>query len=533
MNRKIDHILPSDYEPFDVTDIEGTIPARFARMADAHGNRVAISDSETQMSYAVLDGLSSGLAGEIVERLGTASEPVALLYRSGAPALVAQLATLKSGKFFACLDSQLEPQRLLPLLEDLGVRMMLCSAELEPKALSLAQTLPGCSMINSESAGLSGGETVQPNLSPDSPACVIYTSGSTGPPEGVLISHRSLLHFVLLHTNSTHLRKEDRGLQVCPLSSVASTAEIFPILLNGGTLVPFNLKELGGKLLVELLQKERITVCTFVPVAFRVLLASLPSDTILTDMRLVRLSGDRILRRDCVGFAKHFSADCLLRASYGASESLLCTNYFVHRDHIPDREVVPAGYPLPDTEVLIVDDELNRLGPNETGEIAIKSRYLSSGYWRNDALTAERYLDSGDGDGSAIYLTRDVGYLEPDGCLIHLGRRDARVKIYGKMVTLTDIESAMMSIDGVDEAVVVAIAKADAERFLAAYYVAVGAEAPDPDTIRRELRTRLPPEILPRKIVRLEALPVTDRNKIDRRRLAAEVSDFECRSCPT
>ena len=102
--------------------------------------------------------------------------------------------------------------------------------------------------------------------------------------------------------------------------------------------------------------------------------------------------------------------------------------------------------------------------------------------------------------------------------------------MYGKMVTMTDVEAALMQIGGADEAVVVAIAEADAEGFLVAYYVAEGNDGPGPDAIRKELRARLPPEISPMEVISLEELPITDPKRIDRRPLAAELRKFERRS---
>ena len=527
---KLEDILPADYEPFDSADVEGTIPERFARIVAHCSDRIAVSDAGSITTYAELDRNSSAIAHEILKRLGPAPEPVALIFHAGAEYHTAQLGVLKSGKFFASLDFNLPAKRLLPLLKDLGPRLIICDDESAEKAGELARMLPECDVLVSSELDLTyDGPSDDIQISPDSFAYVVYTSGSTGPPEGVLISHRSLLNLVRSHTNSMHLRKEDRGLQVCPLSYAASIGETFPILLNGGAVFPFNLKDLGGKRLVEFLEKEKITICSLVPVAFRVLVASLAADQVLSDVRLIRLSGDRILKRDCVGFARHFSGRCVLRASYASSEAQLCTGYFVHRGHMPDREVVPAGFACQDTEIFIVDDEGNRLGPNETGEIVVRSRYMSSGYWNNPDLTAERF-SAGDVDGEQIYSTRDLGYFEPDGCLVHVGRKDARVKIYGKMVTITDVEEALLEADEIEQAVVVAVSRPETERFLAAYYIAEDGSQLAPAHIRSILRESFPPEVVPKKIIRLGSFPVTERNKIDRRRLASEVHEFE-REC--
>jgi acyl-coenzyme A synthetase/AMP-(fatty) acid ligase len=331
---------------------------------------------------------------------------------------------------------------------------------------------------------------------------------------------------VMNQTETARLCRNDRVLQICHLGGAAAASEIFSTLLNGATLFPFDLKNLGASRLAQFLQEEKITVCTFVPVVFRLLLASLPKDTILKDMRLVRLSGDRVLRQDCVEFSRHFPSNCLLRTSLGASEAMLYTQYNMHHDHIPERAVIPAGYALNGMEVIVVDDDRVPLGPHQTGEIAVKSRYLSAGYWKNDELTAERFVDSGD-DASRIYFTRDIGFLEPDGCLIHLGRKDTRVKIHGKLVTLGAIEEFLLNLTGVEQAAVVAIPDSLGERYLVAFYVGSENRGPIPAQVKAVLKTHFPAEVVPRKVLRLGSFPITDRNKVDRRRLMAELADFE------
>lgn len=521
MNWDYEQILPSAFEAFAMSDVENTIPDRFAQIVDRWGEQAAIVEPGGTCTYNTLDQACSALAADIFEALGSGVEPIVLLYRAGVAYCTAQFGVLKAGKFFASLDAELGVDRLLPLVEDLTPRMILCAAEFRDKADALAERLSDCRVLVPEDVrGRPGRAAPRVDLTPDSPAYVIYTSGSTGSPEGVVMSHRSLLHLVMNHTSTTHLRQRDRVLQVCPLSSAGSAGEVFPTLLNGASVYPFALKQQGGRRLVRFLHENEITVCSFVPVAFRVLLASLGPERVLPSVRLIRLTGDRILRKDCVAFASRFSSDCLLRVSLGASEALLYTHYYVHRDHVPDSEIVPAGYAMQDMEVFVVDDDLNALGPGETGEIAVRSRYLASGYWNNEKLTAERFRNDSEA-GFRVYLTRDIGYMEPDGCLVHLGRKDARVKIYGKMVTITDIEAFLLEQEGVDDAAVVPIVDGVTERFLAAYFVPARGESAMPDRLRAALAERFPVEIVPRKLIELQSLPITARDKIDRRRLVS------------
>jgi len=516
----IDRALLGDFRLFDRSEIETSLPKRFAKIVAEHASRVAIRDGEADVTYAELDRESNRIAHTLLETLGRGREPVALLYEQGASVHKAQLGVLKSGKLYACFDPELRPEKRLRLLADLNARAILCSTKMEPLAREACRELPGVRVIGTEAGALSG-EITPPDVEvgPDDYACVVYTSGSTGPPLGVLTSHRSMLHFTMSQTNRMHVGPQDLGAQVCPLSSGASNGEIFPILMNGGTLLPMHVKTRGVRHLARWLKEQKVTMLVAVPTLFRLVAANAGGDGHFPDMRMVRLSGDRILRKDLELFQRHFSDRCLLRVALGAAEAGLYSDLYLHLRSTLEREVVPAGYALPDMNVFVVDDDLNRLPPGEVGEIAVESRYFSVGYWNNEAMTAERFLDSPTQPGARIYLTRDIGYVQEDGCFIHLGRKDSRVKLYGKMVMLTDLEEALLELPGIDNAVVVPILSDGADTALAAYYVGRGDAPPSDETMRQHLLSRFPIEILPKRFVRLDELPTTDRNKIDRRGL--------------
>lgn len=506
---------------FDKRETEGTVIERFDKIVALHADQLAIDDGRRALTYRELDEATDRLARALVDRLGPAAEPVALLYRHGSAFHVAQLGVFKAGKFYASLDAQLAPRRLSLLLENLGARVLLCDSACEPIARELARVSPGMAVLNTETEPGAAGGRPATSLTPDSIAYIVYTSGSTGAPEGVVASHRHVLHHARMQTHSLHVGPDDRSVQICPLSSAASTGEIFPLLLNGGAVFPFAVRNEGVNNVAGLarwLKQKKITLYVSVPVLFRLLAKALGKSGSLPDLRVVRLSGDRILPSDIDLFKKHFAPSCLLRAAYGSSEANFTTEYFIDHAYDGARSTVPAGYPVSDAEVLIVDEQLDPLGAGEQGEIAVRSRYLADGYWRNPKRTDERFIVDRDDPGKRLYLTRDLGYLEPDGCLIHLGRTDFRVKIYGKWVAVTELEEALLALPDVREAVVVARSGAHGNE-LAAYYTTVGGGDLPRDIVVAAM-SPFPTEIVPRAFVRLAEMPLTRSNKVDRKALA-------------
>jgi amino acid adenylation domain-containing protein len=513
--------LPDYPDTFSARESEGTITERFDKIVALHPNRLAIDDGRRTLTYNELDRASDQLARTLVDRLGPGAEPVALLYRHGSPFHVAQFGVLKAGKFYASLDAELAPNRLSLLLENLGARLLLCDSACEPLARSLAATSAAIAVLDTEAERPAAASRPSSSLTPDSIAYIIYTSGSTGSPEGVVVSHRHVLHHARMQTVSMHVRPDDRVAQICPLSSAASTGEIFPTLLGGGAVFPFAVKSGGVNNVAGLarwLRDKKITLYVSVPVLFRLVTKALGQGMSLPDVRVIRLSGDRILPSDIELFKKHFAPGCLLRAAYGSSECNLATHYFIDHAYDGTRSAVPAGYALPEAEVFIVDDQLGRLGPGEQGEIVVRSRYHADGYWRNPTRTSERFIVDREDPSKKLYLSRDLGFLETDGCLTHLGRTDFRVKVYGKWLVVTELEEALLAVPDVREAVVVAHAGPRGNELVAYYTTADGTDL-SLAMVDAAMR-RFPTEIVPKRFVRLAEMPVTRSNKIDRKALA-------------
>jgi thioesterase domain-containing protein/acyl carrier protein len=175
-----------------------------------------------------------------------------------------------------------------------------------------------------------------------------------------------------------------------------------------------------------------------------------------------------------------------------------------------DGAVVPAGYELADTEIVVLDEEGREVSAGRAGEIAIRSEYLFCGYWRNPQLTAA--VVSTGSDGRRIFRTGDRGMILPDGCLIHLGRREAAVKIRGQSVETAEVEAALLVSPAVREAAVIGRPDRWGETRLIAYVVG---EAP-PAALRRQLGRTLPASMVPSAFVRVDSLPLTSNGKIDR-----------------
>jgi acyl carrier protein len=182
---------------------------------------------------------------------------------------------------------------------------------------------------------------------------------------------------------------------------------------------------------------------------------------------------------------------------------------------IVDDGLLPIGFPVPDVDAQVVDDSGELQEVDQIGEIIVRSRYLSLGYWKDPSRTADRFSACEDGTGKRSYRTGDLGRMRSDGCLEYIGRRDSWIKIRGRLVDSGELERAMVSIPGVTDAIVASRDASSGEAEQVA--VVVAAESITAAQIRAALRARLPDSSPPAVIVFRDALPHTPFGKIDRR----------------
>ena len=210
---------------------------------------------------------------------------------------------------------------------------------------------------------------------------------------------------------------------------------------------------------------------------------------------------------------------CVLAHSLGPTECLtVCWELIPHGTHLADTKL-PIGYSLKDKDVLVLDENLREVGVGEVGELAVKSRYISRGYWRDPERTQRVFLPDPAGTSARIYLTGDVGLRRADGRLVHVGRKDFLVKIRGFRIDVGEVEIALRAIEEVADAVVVGRQDGAGTQLLVAYFVPATDPAVTITKLRQSLARTLPDYMIPSSFVVMDAFPQTPNGKTDRLRL--------------
>ena len=502
--------------PFQRTEIEGTIQARFARVATACANQAALIGTATY-SYAELDRAANQLAHGILRLLGPASptidEPVALLLGHDPVHIMAMLGVLKAGRIYTSLSPTAPAARLHTLLENVNTRLIIANSQ----TVSLAHELVGTrgQVLNLDDISAADGATEPPcQTQPTAPATIAYTSGSTGTPKGIVKTHRALLHSAWNKSTTDALSRNDR----VALLYLTTISAVWDALLNGNTLVLYDVQQQGGANLAQWLVEQQITTLRIPIELYRQLLDSLPRDAYFPHLRSVALGG-RFYRRDVARSWQYLPPEAKISSRFSATETGRVTLFQLDQTTELLSNIVPTGYPISDVEIFLLNEAGEPAAVNEVGLIYVRGAYLPSGYWRDPALTQQVYQPDPDRPGWYVCSTGDWGKILPNGMLEFIGRKDARVKIRDYRIDLGEVEAALLNVVGIRSAVVTAQERPQGEKYLVAYYVPTTADGPTVSAIRTELAQTLPVYMIPTLFLRLETLPLLPNGKVDRQSL--------------
>ena len=505
---------------FKKEEIEQSIPDRFEKVVRLYPHRLAVQTKNHSLTYEALNQVANRVARAIVARRGQGNEPIALLLEQGASPIAAILAVLKTGKIYVPLDPSHPQARTSYILENTQASLIVTNNKNFTRARELARN--GCQLLNIERIDSSFlTENVGLSLPPDTLAYIVYTSGSTGQPKGVVQDHRNLLHSIKNYTNGFHITVDDRLTLLHSCSFNGSVYNLFGALLNGAALLPFDLKGEGVNQLGNWLAQEEISIYHSLPTAFCHAVQALTGGEQFPNLRVIHLSGAPVSNGDVELYKNHFSPECIFVHRMGATEAGNLRWYFIDKATPIDGTRVPVGYPVDHKEILLLDESGEDVGHNCIGEIAVKSRYLSLGYWRKPQLTQAKFLPDPEGGDKRIYRTGDLGRMAPDGCLFHLGRKDFQVKVRGYRVEVNEIEMALLEHAAIKEAAVVGREIQSGDRRLVAYFVPTREPAATVTELRNFLKDRLPDYMIPSAFVMLPALPLTPNGKVDRLALPA------------
>jgi amino acid adenylation domain-containing protein len=496
---------------------EGTaLLAAFEQVVLLHHARPALGASRWQPTYGELNAAINRLAHAILRRSGALEDRVAILMQHDTPAIAAVVSVIKAGRIAAALNPTHPVARLRELMEDIEPTLIITDIVHLDLASEIAG--PACAVIRFEDESGQGPDH-NPSLviGADQTACLVYTSGSTGRPKGVMKTHGQIMHSAYVQTGAMGFTALDRIPLFGSLSSGQGINLMWSALLNGAQLCPFPMIHVGITGLAAWMIHQQITVYLSSVSIFRHFAKTLDNDVTFPLVHAVRLGSEPATSDDFKLFQKHFSQRCVFIHPLSSSEtSIIAVWRSSAADNAPEGRL-PVGTLSSGTEILILDEIGRPVGPGEIGEIVVKSRYMAAGYWRQPMLTAQRF--SGLLGSVRQFRTGDMGRINAKGQLEFDGRRDARIKIRGNRIELSEIEDALLRLPGIEQAVVDAIDRENKEPVLVGYIVSDNGHSWSSARLRTELRSLVPLYMIPSIFLPLESFPLTSSGKIDREKV--------------
>jgi len=490
---------------------DGLLTDAFRRQVDRAPGAPAVITAHGTVSYGELSRRARHAALWLRARGVGRDELVGLVMARGPEQIVGILAALLAGGAYLPVDAGLPAERQRHLLADGRVRCVLTNTgwtDPEREVLDLTGAQPAPDV---------GDVPALPGADPDDLAYVLHTSGSTGVPKGVMVSHRSVANVVADCNARFGIGPDDRFFAISAFTFDLSVYDVFGALSAGAAIVvPSRDEAADAAHWLELCASAGVTVWNSVPAIVSLLrdeAVGVPGA--LSSLRLVLMSGDRIpatlppaLRR---------LRDTLTLVSLGGPTETTIWN--ISHPIGPEEDgtrPVPYGRPNANNRAYVLDASGHEAPDWVPGEIVAAGVGLARGYWRDEALTGERFWHD-ERLGERLYRTGDLGRYLPSGDIDILGRADHQIKVNGYRVEAAEVELHLLAVDGVREAVVVRQSGAYGDRLVA--HLTGAGDRPADATLRRELAARLPDYMVPAMYAWHEHLPITRNGKVDRARL--------------
>jgi non-ribosomal peptide synthetase-like protein len=484
-------------------------------------DQLALIFGERKLTYRALNAQADLVAARLIDAGVRPGQIVGLWLPRGIELLVLQAGIAKAGAAWLPVDEDTPVDRLQVCLDDAQGAGVLTCAAFVPRLAALADF--GRPVWTAEALlAAPAADTILSRrgaVSPDVPAYVIYTSGSTGKPKGILITQRSICHFLRSENEVLGVRATDKVYQGFSVAFDMSFEEIWIAYLVGATLW-IGPKEISGdpETLPRMLDENQVTVLHAVPTLLALFNQEVPS------LRLINLGGEMCPESLVERWSR---AGRQMFNTYGPTEATVSASLARLQPGHP----VTIGTPLPNYGLLVIDANtesegergLRLLPRGEIGELCITGPGLAAGYLGRPDLTAEKFLANPWASGvhdARLYRTGDLARIGADGEVVCLGRADDQVKIRGFRVELGEIEALLAQQPGVGT-VAVLLRKDDGIDQLVAYIVPDAGVELDTKALRAGLAAKLPPYMVPGRYEMQEAMPRLTSGKIDRKALKA------------
>lgn len=497
----------------------------FEIQAARHPDAFDLIFGETRLTYKEVNCQADRMARKLLSLGVMANTTVAVCMDRSHHFIIAVFGILKAGAAYVPMDTLTPQKRLVDMCDDCRADVLI----VDDSGARVLEGYPGKIVFMDSLLEDTSGSS-QPHcdrkMNKEDLAYIMFTSASIGKAKGVAVTQGNLSSYLLGLKPTLGVNVGDIYLHSASFAFSASVRQIFLPLCSGASLVIADTEQRWDPIATaSLIQREGVTHWDTVPSFLRLCcdtflkLDSIKSRELLNNkLKRILVTGEPLMWE--VPFLwnqtlKH-SAKIINLYSQTETSGTVCL-YEVPPNSATVKGVVPIGFPIPDTAVYLLDENLRPVSYGEVGEICVAGPRVSKGYLNLPELTAGHFIDNPFCAGSEfkLFRTGDLGLYLPDGVIMTKGRRDRRVKIRGFRIELEEIEKALRTHPGIRQAVTVASDGNGREAQLLAYFVSKGETTPAQGELRTFVQAILPDYMLPAHFLLLEELPLNPNGKVN------------------
>lgn len=484
----------------------------------------AITAHDHSWDYQTLVARSHSVAQVLREMGINAGDRVGVLGLNSAAHFAVILAASRIGAVTVSVNFRLAPVELAFILDDAGIDALFVTdntiddiitdtIQCREQSTRLIANRDDAFMALSEAlAAPTNAAYADEYVNENTPVLQLYTSGTTGKPKGAVLSHRnltSLTHMMALGNDGLY-NSDTVNLVIAPLFHIGGAGITYINLVHGAHSV---MHEAFDPLrVVEAIQQQRVTTMFMVPAMIQAIVKLVPNvrDYDFSSLQLVAYGAAPISASLLSEAMEVFG--CEFTQAYGMTETTGTVIAMTPEDHVRAVEQDPklltsCGRPCPGNEVKIIDSDGNQLGPNETGEICLRSASNMVEYFNRPEATAAT-LQHG------WIHTGDAGYVDDAGYVYLRDRLKDMVVTGAENVYPVEVENVLAGIPGVIEVAVIGVPDERYGEALLAIFAMQPEHSIDSDTVIEFCRGKLAGYKIPRQVKTIEALPRNPSGKI-------------------
>ncbi|WP_458118708.1 non-ribosomal peptide synthetase family protein [Paenibacillus sp. Z6-24] len=504
------HIMPCDsYDGIHNNNDEEMEPVPLhcylELQAAATPDQTAIISGSHSITYEELHMYANRVARRIQNKISPNDKYVGIMIEPSIHLAIGLLAILKAGKAYVPIDPRYPQHRLQHIMEDSEIQLVLTQ---DMYTSRFENNVHIFNMDNEPLEEGDGSNLLDNAVCSDDLAYLIYTSGSTGTPKGVMIEHQTIVKTMLWRQKEYAFNSQHTVLQLVSFAFDGFIGGFFAPLMSGSTVILPQSEHLKNvHELQRIIRDSSVTHLHSVPALAQLIIESMDKLGAAV-LQAITVGGD-ITPFELIEQCMQLNIELI--NEYGPTENTIVTSILRNME-IQDRSCI--GWPVADTIIYITDQDGNLCPPGVKGELWIGGGRLARGYWRNDALTAEKFIPNPFTGTGRVYKTGDMVKLRQDGKLNFLGRTDSQIKINGFRIETGEIERRLESFKVIKQAVVKMVEQADNTKSLCAYYTV---NQPTKESeLHHYLSLYVPDYMIPKHFVLLNEFPLTVNGKIDR-----------------